>query len=231
MAEAPRPKKTFRMPSAAPPKAPQPPPPPPAWKSGGETADVYYDTRDAFYKMTGMNALQQNLEMLPEYLQDVAGTEMANIAADVIANAKNGFVPWKLGHLSDSGRSDDYEPGQGVGITEIGMWFGGPPDAGGGGAAMSAAVVEQEGLSVIDPSKYALVQHEDLSFNHPMGGGAKYLEKPLLAMLPNILPRLAKAINEANANVGTEALTQPYYATGLRGESGLGPMGGPESSL
>lgn len=25
---------------------------------------------------------------------------------------------------------------------------------------------------------YALIQHENLTFNHPKGGGAKYLEKP-----------------------------------------------------
>jgi lipoate-protein ligase A len=27
--------------------------------------------------------------------------------------------------------------------------------------------------------RYALIQHEDLSFNHPKGGQAKYLEEPL----------------------------------------------------
>jgi hypothetical protein len=234
-----RTKKTFRMPSKSAEIVPQKPPPP-AWVSGGATADVYYDTQGAFYEMRGMDALQQNIALLPEACQDAAGCEMANIAAEVIQDAKDNYVPVKFGNLKDSGRSDEYEPGRGMGITEIGMWFGGPPDVGSGGAGVSTAAATQAGLSATaDPALYALVQHEFLGYHHTIGG-AKYLEKPLLAMLPKILPRIARAIAEIQGVTPRSAL----FALGggpQRGASGqfekgsglgsLGEMGGSESSL
>lgn len=43
-------------------------------------------------------------------------------------------------------------------------------------------------------SDYALIQHEDLTFNHPNGGQAKYLEIPFLAMKAHFAEKLAAKI-------------------------------------
>ena len=44
---------------------------------------------------------------------------------------------------------------------------------------------------------YAAVQHEDLTFNHPLGGQAKYLETPLNENRSEYMRRLAGAAREA----------------------------------
>jgi hypothetical protein len=44
---------------------------------------------------------------------------------------------------------------------------------------------------------YALVQHEDRSFQHPRGGKAKYLEDPLRAAVPDMKRRLDAAYRRA----------------------------------
>ena len=46
-------------------------------------------------------------------------------------------------------------------------------------------------------SAYALRQHNDLTYQHKPGQTAKYLERPLLADEPNILGRIADAVQEA----------------------------------
>lgn len=44
-------------------------------------------------------------------------------------------------------------------------------------------------------SAYALIQHENLSFNHAPGRSAKYLEGPVRAALPTIEARLARSVS------------------------------------
>ncbi|GEM88181.1 HK97 gp10 family phage protein [Meiothermus granaticius] len=48
--------------------------------------------------------------------------------------------------------------------------------------------------AVGSPLPYAVKQHEDLSLNHPRGGGAKYLERPYLESKEAIQQGLANAI-------------------------------------
>ena len=43
---------------------------------------------------------------------------------------------------------------------------------------------------------YALIQHEDLSFNHPRGGQAKYLEQPLKENSTKYKKRIDKKVSE-----------------------------------
>ncbi|HMF88745.1 MAG TPA: hypothetical protein VK575_11760 [Gemmatimonadaceae bacterium] len=42
--------------------------------------------------------------------------------------------------------------------------------------------------------EYAAIVHEDLELNHPVGG-AKYIERPLKAVAPQLPARIAKRIN------------------------------------
>jgi hypothetical protein len=44
---------------------------------------------------------------------------------------------------------------------------------------------------------YAARQHEEVTYRHPKGGKAKYLEDPLKAMAPRYLAALRKAVERA----------------------------------
>lgn len=161
------------------------------WQSGGLGVDV-------FYQMEGMEALQNNIDMLPQFYQDVAGREMTVIASEIIEEAREKYVPYRFGALRDSAGFDEYEPGKGIRVTEIGMWFGAP----GSGLDEGSALAVHEGLSVKDPSVYAEDQHENLSYAHPVIGPvetpqAKYLEIPVLLKAPDVPQRIASAIDAA----------------------------------
>lgn len=195
--------KTWRVPAAPKIKLE---PPKVDFVSGSEGAEV-------FYKLEGMASLIANIGELAPFYQDCAGYEMADIAAEIIQRAKDEFVPYRDGPLRDSGMSDEYQPGRGIQITEIAMWFAGPGAVLGMGSSGRQvgkstlhAEVAQAGLHVTDPTVYALEQHENLSFVHPVLGPvtspqAKYLERPYMEMMPNILPRIAGRIaREMNMN-------------------------------
>ena len=44
---------------------------------------------------------------------------------------------------------------------------------------------------------YALRQHEELGYNHPMGGQAKYLEAPLNALEKAFIARMEKVVDKS----------------------------------
>lgn len=178
------------------PPLPRPGAPPPVAKppfsSGGSGADVSYS-------ISGSDEIISTLKKVPKWYVDAAGYEMAEIAHEVIQDAKDHYVPFKFGPLKDSGGADEYKPNGSMKvpeITEIRMWFGAP-------VAASASLegkrlsFNEGGLSVQDASAYALEQHENLTFKHnppPDMTGPKYLERPLLAKFDQIEERLAKAM-------------------------------------
>lgn len=179
--------KTFKMPPPAPKFVPKPP----TRDSGSTGAEVI--------RTTGCESLIENLLALPQYALDAAGREMAVIAAEVIADAQETYVPIDKGDLRDSGDSDDWVPG-GRDIQQIAMWFGGEPTS------------EQFAHGMKDTRKYALEQHENLELHHPplkdrnfqthelqffRPGGAKYLELPFDKMMPAIYPRIGDAVASA----------------------------------
>lgn len=174
--------------------------------SGGAGSDVEFS-------YSGLEALEANLLKLGEYAMDAAGYEMANIARDVIADAKgetwdDSMVPILSGALRDSGDHDEYAPGRAQSFIQIAMWFGAPigPEA------------REAGIK--DTHVYAIAQHEDLTFAHEYGG-AKYLEIPFEARKPEVAPRIAKAVGRALG--GTTALDVAFrnIATGTP----IGPYG------
>lgn len=167
--------KTFKMPPLAP-KA-KFVPPTIDFESGSAGAEVSFTCR-------GLKSLEANLLSMPKIAVDAAGYEMADIAKEVIEDAQENFVPVDTGALKQSGDYDEYEPGKGIGIAHIAMWFGG--------------VVGPEALEhgVIDVQAYALEQHENMEYRHNIGG-PKYLERPFMKAMPTILPRIAEAIDKA----------------------------------
>lgn len=46
-----------------------------------------------------------------------------------------------------------------------------------------------------DPGAYGVIQHEDLTLQHPGGGQAKFVEQPYLEVVPSIPDALREAID------------------------------------
>lgn len=140
-------------------------------------------------RLVGAEALAANILMLPMIIRNAANREMSIIAHEIILDAQENYVPVDVGNLRDSGDSDEAVENSTQEITQIGMWFGGEP------------TVEQTAHGVVDVRKYALEQHENMEYKHndparPQAG-AKYLERPFVTKMPDIGPRIARAIAEA----------------------------------
>lgn len=87
---------------------------------------------------------------------------------ELVMGESKPLVPRDTSVLVNSGFVN--EPTVSRGVAEVVMGYGGPA------------------------SDYAIVQHEDLTLNHPNGGQAKYLEQPLLAAVPGLGQRIADRI-------------------------------------
>lgn len=59
------------------------------------------------------------------------------------------------------------------------------------------AMVTFSAINPINGYDYAMIQHEELSFKHPNGGQAKYLEKPLNENSEKYKKRLSDVIGKA----------------------------------
>ena len=154
----------------------------------------------AVIRSFGMKALLANLAILPAAIVDAAGFEVATIMREVILESQETYVPVDTGDLSESGNSDEYVAGSGVGgIATLRAWFG---------ESMGETA---HARGVHDPYLYALEQHENTELHHPplhtrtkemaghaffRPGGPKYLETPFNNKAPSVAPRVGKAISE-----------------------------------
>lgn len=112
----------------------------------------------------GAEDLLAKLQLLPQLSTASVMNGMLDKSQEVMDWIKaNGFVPFQFGPLQESGAvyvsETDTDP-------TIIMSFGGV------GSGVEA---------------YALDQHENLSYNHPIQGGPKYLERPLLMRANDII--------------------------------------------
>lgn len=114
---------------------------------------------------TGLDAVLAALGRLPEQTLKAAGGFLYREGEAIIRDAKENYVPVDLGVLRDSGH---------VGLPQI-TGSNATVEIGFGGAAQD----------------YAAIVHEDLEANHPNGGGAKYLELPLLQHAQDMASRMA----------------------------------------
>lgn len=122
---------------------------------------------DSKFSFTGLKELRANLQTLQHHTREamvIAAIKHANRVMD----ASKQLVPVETGALMISGEVLEPE------ITDSGV---------------SIDLV----YGTSEPtSNYAIVQHERLDFNHPLGGQAKYLEQPLLAMADDLTRELAE---------------------------------------
>lgn len=127
---------------------------------------------NATVSFTGLENVLAALGRLPERTLTATGGALYREAEGIMADSKEHYVPVDLGVLRDSGFVElpKIDRGRGVSVA-IGY----------GGAA----------------ADYAAVQHEDLTLNHPNGGEAKFLEKPLLLAAEGLAERVAAEVKDA----------------------------------
>ncbi len=118
--------------------------------------------------LQGLDEMLGNIAGAPGRILRAAGGALYRRGEVIMADSKEHFVPVDQEILRDSGY---------VGLPEF-VDDGVRVTLGYGGAAEA----------------YAAVQHEDMSLNHPNGGGPKYLERPLLEHGQHLLPDLADDI-------------------------------------
>lgn len=100
-------------------------------------------------------AVRANLGKTLLDVHNRAAAALYEVANEVMAESKR-LVPVDTGALKGSGYVS--EPRVELGKVEVEIGYGGPAAA------------------------YAVRQHEDLSYAHPGGGQAKFLEQPLTAL-------------------------------------------------
>jgi len=121
-------------------------------------------------EVDGADVLMARLSVLPSNCKETALQTMLDFCDEhVMPDIKENKVPFRLGALRNSGTV--WRDGD-----VVNMEFGTP----GSGA-----------------EEYAVIQHETLSFNHPNGGEAKYLENGL----DEWAQRIIDAVGESVKNV------------------------------
>lgn len=103
-------------------------------------------------KVTGLPAFEARLQKLAGRLPAAMGESLYRDMVGVMLESQK-IVPFEEGDLHDSGEVDR-------------------PEIDGGKASVSL----HYGSATVN---YALIQHENLTYHHPNGGSAKFLETPL----------------------------------------------------
>lgn len=118
--------------------------------------------------VNGLDALDRALDRFGKAAIEAAADAMGETGKAIITDSKANYVPVKWGVLQSTGF---VEPpvirGDQVSVR---MGYGGPA------------------------APYAEIQHENLQFNHPRQGQAKYLERPFLIGLRGLAAAIASAI-------------------------------------
>lgn len=115
----------------------------------------------------GGPALIARLKEIGDKVNPLAAAALVQQAEAIMSESKSRFVPVDTGVLRASGVVG--APQVGSDGIEVKMGYGGAAE------------------------DYAVIQHENLSYRHSVGG-PKYLERPLLEAASGMAERLAKAI-------------------------------------
>ena len=103
-------------------------------------------------QVLGTEKLLAALEKIAREIPDKTAAGLYEVGEEIMKNAKANYVPVDLGALRASGYVERRQEG-GTFIVEMGF--------------------------VGSSAPYALIQHENMSFNHTTGG-PKYLERPVM---------------------------------------------------
>lgn len=121
--------------------------------------------------MSGMDGLLRNLQILADEAPDVLEQAVKAVALDIQGRATQ-KAPVETGHLRESAFTEIVEAGPG-GVT----------------ATVGFNATTKDGKF-----SYALIQHEETEWNHPLGGEAKYLEKAVIEVEGDFTDRIAEGV-------------------------------------
>lgn len=116
-------------------------------------------------EIKGLDDLLATFHRLGDGADNACAGPVKDEADEIMKDSKGNYVPYEEGDLQESGYVAEPEIRGDVVSVEMGY-----------------------------NTPYALVQHEDLSFQHPGGKSAKYLERPLLDAERGMDERLARDI-------------------------------------
>lgn len=119
----------------------------------------------AGFKIAGVKEARAKLARIARRFPEKTKRALVMFGEKVMTRSKDEFVPVRDGILKNSGHVRPHK-GKKIGIDLV---YGGPAES------------------------YALVQHENMEFQHKVGG-PKYLERPLLEALPTFEEDMVKSI-------------------------------------
>jgi hypothetical protein len=127
----------------------------------------------------GLEGIAQALKDIPDKARVAAAKSLNDSGFDLEGKAIN-LAPIDTGALRKSGMVNEATP-QNL-LVQVGVGYEGSP-----------ALVEGHA----SPAMYALRQHEELTWKHPNGGQAKFLEQPFKENINKYVDDLADAVRKA----------------------------------
>ena len=142
----------------------------------------------------GYQELRTRLQKLAPNVRDAAVKQAGRAAMDLLGESAR-RAPVKEGHLRGSGsvQCESKEIARSADKTGA-VTISGQPQPG----------KDETTFIVGFDEPYALRQHEELGYVHPMGGEAKYLERPFLANRTMYAKSIAAAVAKAIADTAQE---------------------------
>lgn len=119
-------------------------------------------------RLGGAKRLEQKLSRKASRMEKAAERTLESVGADLEGKSSR-FAPVEIGALRGSSYHEVSSSGGEVSV-EVGF----------------------KGL------EYIIVQHESLSFQHPRGGSAKFLERPWAESKPRYFKAIEATVNEVN---------------------------------
>lgn len=135
--------------------------------------------------------IRKTLGQVPAQLQE----EFLVAAAFDVAGRAMRRAPVETGHLRESGwvEVNGVELARGTEAGELAQNGAKPPVHG----SQATAVVGFNATTPDGKYSYALIQHEETEFSHPLGGEAKYLERSVNEVANDFQANLATAVERA----------------------------------
>lgn len=143
--------------------------------------------------LEGLAELQRELERRLRNMQLASPKAMTDVVFDLLGKSV-ALAPVDLGDLRGSGHANVNDATIASGSANGGTSGAGSPGPDRGGKTTGEVAFSEP---------YAVIQHETLTFNHPKGGEAKYLEKPLAANMGKYVDRLTGKLSDAAQGKGS----------------------------
>jgi hypothetical protein len=140
-------------------------------------------------RLAGLKKVQANFDKALKEVQGYTAEALTDVVLDLCGKAVL-LAPVETGDLRGSGKAE---------IDKVLIATGngdGSLSVVGDGVEM-VKLREHVSGTVSFSTPYAVRQHEELEYNHPQGGQAKYLEQPFKENTPRYIKHLADSVKKA----------------------------------